>query len=150
MKESRNIFLLDGPIGRKRFFITIGFLILYTIICTIICSFLIGFRGFDIYTKYIVYTIVFTLFIMMFYIIILTFAKRIQDITGISKWKCLLYVILYYIAITAIGAIPIIKYIAPFIGFTLFICLATIKGNLYSDNPDVIETEVIEEKYQEN
>jgi uncharacterized membrane protein YhaH (DUF805 family) len=150
MEESKNIFLLDGPVGRKRFFVTLGLSLLYIIICLIISGLVIAAIGMNIYTEYALYGITIFLILFMIYVKILTYAKRLQDITSISKWKCLMYAILFEIATTALGAIPIVRFIVPLIGFVVFICLATIKGNLYSDNPEVIEAEVTEEESQEN
>lgn len=152
MEEGKNIFLLDGPIGRKRFFINILILIAYCILFTIVCCFIAGFAGINIYTKPLITTLLIFMFILIYYINIINYSKRLQDVIGVSKWKSLLYVVLFFIAIAAMNFIPIIKYIAPVIGFMFFIFMGTIKGHLFNDDSDteqIIEAQVVESENQE-
>ena len=139
MEEGKNVFKLDGPIGRKKFFISFAIFMGYGSLIAIAMVMLYAFVGYNIYTRPIIIVLNLLMHSFILYSLIMIYSKRLNDITGGSLKKSLLYIVLFFIASGALQFIPFFKYVAIGINVTVFICLACIKGNLYSEDGNAQE-----------
>lgn len=144
MEEGKNIFLLDGPIGRKKFLIYVAIIFVYLLLFSLLVSVILGFGGVNIYTKKIVEILIFIFKISVIYMFFITYTKRLCDIINCSKWKALFYVLLCFTGLLALGYIPVLKYLCKPIAFIFFICLSFIKGHLLGSNENMTEAQVID------
>ena len=145
MEEGKNIFLLDGPIGRKKLLIFLMTVIVYTILFALLLSVIYGLVGVNIYTQMIAKILYVIYLIVFFYLIIINYSKRLCDITSCTKGKALLYVILCFVGLSATEFIPILKYVGKLVGFVFFVCLLLVKGHLHGSGESVAEHQVVEE-----
>lgn len=148
-KERKNIFLLDGPIGRKDFLIFLALLFIYIFLFRALMVAIAAFVGVNVYSKYILRILLIIYVLLLSYLKIVNYSKRLFDIIGDSIWKSFLYIILIQVASIAMAYIPILKYIYQYgiLDIILLICLSTIKGKYNNDNKNndlVIEAQCIE------
>ena len=138
MNECKNLFLYGGPIGRKWFIINLFFYVLIAVACSFVLFLIRNIWGINIYTKIIMIGLLIVFLLFTLYLAIVNYAKRLYDITG-QKGKSLLYVILFYIGLYALGYIPYLAIVSRVLGIcaVLFLCIK--KGNLYSDTEQNIQ-----------
>lgn len=105
----KNLFLLDGPIGRLQFIKTIAITLAVGLLICIVNGLILLLFGYTKYTK-IAYYIIWSLFtISFFYITIINTTKRLYDIIG-TKDKAIFYTIIIYIIHFTVPLIPFLKY----------------------------------------
>ena len=122
IEPGKNIFLLDGPIGRLQLLKTFAIIIGFGLLCGIANAIIILLFGRTKYTKILYYILALSYFIPSFYIIWLGYTKRLYDIIG-AKNKAIFYtVIIFFIEMT-------LPYI-PFLKLTGIILSITILGSL--------------------
>lgn len=128
VKESFNLFKMDGALSRSGFFIILTILFAYAIVLGAIILFI--YLNLDI-NKYIPLFVFIVFFgaISIAYISIIGYAKRLYDIIG-NKQKALLYIIITFIGMMALSVIPILKYLGCILSLTILITLLVKKGQL--------------------
>ncbi len=128
IKPGKNIFKIDGPIGRKAFITTIGIQILIAFaIFGIIYLIRINFGFEDI--KYVFYIIGTLSSILMGYITFINYSKRIYDIIK-QKDKAIFYAIAIMLASLSMRVIPPLKIIDMIISIAIILVLLFAKGEL--------------------
>lgn len=145
MEEGKNIFLLDGPIGRKKLLIFLITVIVYSILFALLLSVIFGLVGVNIYTQMIAKILYVIYLVVFFYLLIINYSKRLSDITSCTTGKALLYVILCFVGLSAMEFIPILKYVGKLVGFVFFVCLLLVKGHLHGSADSDAEPQVVEE-----
>lgn len=109
INPGKNLFLLDGPIGRlqlvKTYAIIIGFCLLISIVNTII----ILLFGLTKYTKIASITLFSLCIIPTFYILFIAYIKRLYDIIG-AKDKAIFYTIIIFAIRFTLPLIPFLHY----------------------------------------
>ena len=129
IQAGRNIFKIDGPIGRKRFIQTFVVLLIVNIAVWVLVALITLPFGINIYTFPICAIIVGIFLIIAMYISVINYMKRFFDIIG-QKDKAILYTLLIQGGTIAMAFIPQLKYIGAPIGLvTLAFCLLK-KGQL--------------------
>ena len=129
IQAGRNIFKIDGPIGRKRFIQTLVVLLIINIAVWVLVALITLPFGINIYTFPICATIVGLFIIFAIYVSLINYMKRFFDIMG-RKDRAILYALLLQIGTLAMSFIPQLKYIGALIGLvTLAFCLLK-KGQL--------------------
>ena len=129
IQAGRNIFKIDGPIGRKRFIQTLVVLLIVNIAVWVLVALITLPFGINIYTFPICAIIVGIFLIIAMYISVINYMKRFFDIIG-RKDKAILYTLLIQGGTIAMSFIPQLKYIGALIGLvTLAFCLLK-KGQL--------------------
>ena len=129
IQVGRNIFKLDGPIGRKRFIQTLIVLLIINIAVWILVALITLPFGINIYTFPICATIVGLFIIFAIYVSLINYIKRFFDIMG-RKDRAILYALLLQIGTLAISFIPQIKYLGLAIGLVALIFCLFKKGQL--------------------
>ncbi len=129
IQAGRNIFKLDGPIGRKRFIQTLVVLLIVNIAVWVLVALITLPFGINIYTFPICAIIVGLFIIIAIYISLINYMKRFFDIMG-RKDRAILYALLLQIGTLAISFIPQIKYLGLAIGLMALIFCLFKKGQL--------------------
>lgn len=129
IQAGRNIFKLDGPIGRKRFIQTLVVLLIVNIAVWVLVALITLPFGINIYTFPICAIIVGLFIIIAIYISLINYMKRFFDIMG-RKDRAILYALLLQIGTLAISFIPQIKYLGLAIGLVALIFCLFKKGQL--------------------
>lgn len=132
MKECKNMFLYGGPIGRKWFIINLFFYFLIAVACSFILFLIHYIWGINIYTKVIMIGLMVIFMLFTIYLAIVNYAKRLYDIIG-QKGKSLLYVILAYVGLCALGYISHFAIVSRILGICAILFLCIKKGKLYSE-----------------
>lgn len=128
VKESFNIFKVDGALSRSGFFIMVTVLFAYSIVLCAMIMFI--YLKLDINSYIIPFVfIVFFGAISCTYFSAVIYAKRIYDIIK-NKQKAILYTVLIILGLGAMSVIPIIKYIGAILSLSILITLLAKKGQL--------------------
>lgn len=130
----KNIFKLDGPIGRKRFITTLLVLLIANIIVMLITALIILPFGVNIYTFPICMTIASLFLIVALYISILNYIKRFFDIVG-RKDRAIFYTLAIQISALAISFIPSIRYLGLTINIVILLFCLLKQGKLIQPTP---------------
>ncbi len=128
IKQGKNIFRLDGPIGRKRYITTLFILVgIYLIFLGIayLLRITIGYN--DVKVLHTILSVIFSL--IYFYIIFINTSKRVYDIIC-QKDKACYYSIVYMVACFAMQYIPALNIIAGLLYLLVNLTLIFKKGKL--------------------
>lgn len=127
VKPGKNIFLLDGPIGRlqliKTFAIVLGVGLLFELAIAII----ILLFGKTKYTQITYYVLIGLYMLPAFYIIWLGYAKRLYDIIG-TKNKAIFYTVIFFIIKITLPFIPFLKITGIILSITFIVSLLLLPG----------------------
>lgn len=134
MKEGRNIFKLDGPIGRKTFLKSALFIACYISFVTLVIVLLHFIFELNKYTLIPFIILWVALFIFSIYTSCLNFAKRFWDLFG-NKADAIFYAIAIFIINFAYPFIPIIKYVGIVFSIVVLILLLMKDGKLIKAQP---------------
>lgn len=142
--ESKNLFKYDMPVGRKQFIInTLIIVLTYTLVFMLFCGLRL-FLGASLPVAIILITLFLLTYLLMFYCMVINYAKRFYDITG-DKQKSLLYVVLFFVLIFTLSFIKTLM-IATFILTLILAGFALIKkGKILNFDKQKAETPQNEE-----
>ena len=129
IKAGRNIFKLDGPIGRKRFILTYIMLVFYTVLFFIAVGYIYQLFEETFMLKIVARIILILYVLTFFYTIALNYIKRIYDIIK-NKEKAIFYTIALLIFNVTTAVIPPLKIVGAIISTIIFAFLLFKKGQL--------------------
>ena len=109
MKEGKQFFKLDGPIGRKQYVMVVLFLSVYGFIASIILTLLHTFIEVNKYNLILFIILWAVAIIPICYATWINYSKRIWDLIG-DKNNAIFYTTAFYIGCFAVSFIPIVKY----------------------------------------
>ena len=128
IKESFNIFKLDGALSRSGLFILFTITLAIGIVTFFLFYSLSPILNMQIHkTIYLILVVAYSLF--MLYIYIIGYIKRLYDIIG-DKKKAIFYTTVLFIALSAASFIPIINYIGAVVSLCMIGLLFFKKGKL--------------------
>ncbi len=133
MKEGKQFFKLDGPIGRKKYLMTIVFLSVYSFVACIVLGL---FHAFVAVNKYnlILFVILWAIFLIpVITVTWVNYTKRLWDLLG-DKANAIFYATAIWIANIATTFIPVVKYIWGAISLIISVILLLKKGKLVAQN----------------
>ncbi len=128
-QAGRNIFKIDGPIGRKRFILTYIMLIFYTVLFFITLNYVYQLLEETFILKIASSTILILYVLMLFYTIAINYIKRIYDITK-NKEKAIFYTIALLIFNVTTSVIQPLKLVGAIISTIVFAFCLLKKGQL--------------------
>lgn len=129
IQAGKNIFKLDGPIGRKRFILTYIMLVFYTVLFFIAVGYIYQLFEETFMLKVVARIILILYVLTFFYTIALNYIKRIYDIIK-NKEKAIFYTIALLIFNVTTSIIPPLKIVGAIISTIIFAFLLFKKGQL--------------------
>ena len=140
MKEGKQFFKLDGPIGRKQFVFTLIFVSIYGAIANITVLALHSYIGVNKYNL-VIFLLLWGIYLASIITITwVNYTKRLWDLLG-NKSNAIFYASAIWIASIAAAFIPVVRYIWFAIALLISFVLLLIKGKLITGYNDTIEDE---------
>lgn len=128
VKESFNLFKMDGALSRSGFFIVFTIVLAYSIVFSFVFYYI--YININPMEHKILYITILSIYgLSSIYIYGLSCAKRLYDIIG-NKQKAIFYIVIAYISITATSFIPWIKYLGSALSLLLVGILFLKRGKL--------------------
>lgn len=142
IEAGKNIFLLDGPIGRLQFLKTFAIIFAAGLPIILVNFILLITFGITKYTQITYYTLWITYMVFAFYCIWIAGAKRLFDIIG-EKDKAIFYIIIIWILHFTLPLIPFLKYTSVIVSTIINFILVLKQGKYII--PEQKETVINEE-----
>lgn len=127
IEPGKNIFLLDGPIGRLQLIKTFAIVLAFGLLLGLAISIIIALFGKTKYTQIAYYILMLLYLIPAFYVILLGYAKRLYDIIG-TKNKAIFYTVIFFIIRITYPFIPFLKLTGIILSITFVGSLLLLPG----------------------
>lgn len=143
IKPGKNLFIVDGPIGRMQLLITYAILLGIGIPFGLAVSIIVGLFGLTKYTQIAFYILLFLYITPSLYVFYVASAKRLYDIIG-NKKDAIFYTVMIFLAKLAIPFIPFLNIPGKIFTIIILAILLLLPGKYILPKPK--QKEIVDEE----